>query len=195
MDDNKEFKDNFNGQFKIHIDYFFCCSKIENLFMNSDKNRIGLYYDKDFQKPFIIIPINNLVAACRHQMCPKDIYTFSIFYKDENVNNGINEIKLRVSYRRDIEMWVEKFKSIIKKYKFQLRDDEIEISEYLPSFKRDPKKFYYKLNILENIICFHKSKKVIDTLKLYKAPTDLINVTDDIVNLDEIGVNFQVSYY
>jgi hypothetical protein len=190
------FKENelFKGKFRTHISHFICCSKLIEVFMTSNKETILIYYDEKYEKLFFSIPFKNIISAGKHQIKPNDIYTFSIFYVDKKKSNGIGEIKLRVSYRRDVEVWIEKFKSTIKKYKFELKDDEVEICEYLTFFQREPKLFYEQLTKLENIICTYKVIKFLTILKEINPNKENRSNNEKSVNLDEIDVNFEVNF-
>ncbi len=191
MDNLKEI-DLFKGKFRTYISYFICCSKLIEVFMISNKETILIYYDEKYEKPFFSIPIKNIISAGKHQVTPNDIYTFSIFYVDNKKSNGIGEIKLRVSYRRDVEVWIEKFKSFIQKYKFELKEDEVEICEYLTFFQKEPKLFYEQLNKLENILCTFKVLKFLAILKEINPNKEKQSNKESSVNLDEIDVNFEV---
>lgn len=195
MDDLKQ-NDLFNGKFRTYIPYFICCTKLIEVFMTSNKETILIYFDEKYEKLFFSVPFQQVITAGKHQVSPNDIYTFSIFYIDKKKSNGIGEIKLRVNYRRDVELWIEKFKNFLQKYKFELKEDEIELGDYLTFFQREPKLFYEKLTKIENILCTWKVIKFLRVLKEINSNKENQSNKDRefTVNLDEIDVNFEVKY-
>ena len=172
--------ESFSGKFKTYIKRFLCCDKQIELFLLSDKNILNFYKDLEHKNIYLSIPMDDIISVNKHQINIIDIATFSIFYKSPSNKNNICEIKLRVSFKREIDLWLERLKPRINKYKFEIKNSEIEVNELLDNVKKEPIRFYRKINLLEVLIL---KKKCYQFIQMMKLKYDL---KDSIIDLEEI---------
>ena len=188
MQVNKEnnLKSELNGEFTINKKYCFCCNKAIKIYLVLINDKIFLYKDKEKTKLYLEIENNLVLAINRRFRTQEDKNKLSIYYLERENSLIIKELKLKASYRTEMDKWIYMFNKKIKPKRviFPNFSNNYVKSNDLFHFKNEID-LYVALSNLEYILLKNKVKIIFDIYRNLPPGHKSINTTNSF-NEDEL---------
>lgn len=168
------------GKFRIYKSYLCLCHRYVYVHIKIENEKFFMSYQHNFTKSLLILNCHDIICVNKRPIFKTELNTFSIYYKDPNIINGVKELKLKADSRREVSDWIDLLRrklSLNRKYEFTMnKTEEKKIEPFLKKFYNfHPKKFFFQVykmdKYLTTRIKFLFLKNLVDRLVILKTET------------------------
>lgn len=158
------------GQVRITLNTFCCCSQSKWFILYIDDQDFYLFKDKQKSITHLKMPLKTILGVQKRQLIKSDINKFSIYYQRNPLTNEVTELKLEAINKREFIDWVYKIRLLIdhNKFTFQIKKNQFHCDTYLSGLFQKSKNLYISINIIEFIIKRQLSLKLLKGLSVFQ---------------------------